>query len=172
MERGYFFKALVILSIIWLAGCAGGGSGISSMTPSNFLTEAAEGSMAEIQLASLALTRTQNPDVRAFAQQMITDHGRASDELKPIAAKKSVTLPLQLNSTHKSLSDKLTKLSGAEFEREYVKAMVEDHEKDVKAFQTQAQAGTDPDVKEFATKTLPTLEHHLQMAREMQNKMK
>src|SRR4028119_1529905 len=103
---------------------------------------------------------------------MITDHGKASDELKPIAAKKSVTLPLQLNSTHKSLSDRLSKLSGAEFEREYVKAMVEDHEKDVKAFQTQAQAGTDADVKEFAVKTLPTLEHHLQMARDMQNKMK
>lgn len=172
MERGYFLKALVILSIIWLAGCAGGGSGISSMKPSDFLTEAAEGSIAEIQLASLALTRTQNPEIRAFAQQMIADHGKASDEIKPIAAKKSVSLPLQLNSTHKSLSDRLSKLSGAEFEREYVKAMVEDHEKDVKAFQTQAQAGTDADVKEFATKTLPTLEHHLQMAREMQNKMK
>jgi putative membrane protein len=170
MERGYFLKALVVLSIIWLAGCAGGG--ISSMKPSDFLTEAAEGSMAEIQLASLALTRTQNPEVRAFAQQMITDHGKASDEIKPIAAKKSITLPLELSSANKSLADKLTKLSGAEFEREYVKAMVEDHEKDVKAFQTQSQGGTDADVKDFATKTLPTLEHHLQMARELQNKMK
>lgn len=170
MERGYFLKALVILSIIWLAGCSS--AGISSMTPNDFLKEAAEGSMAEIQLASLALTRTQNPEVRAFAQQMIADHGKASEELKPIAAKKSVTLALELNSTHKSLSDKLTKISGAEFDREYVKEMVADHEKDVKAFQTQAQAGTDAEIKEFAAKTLPTLEHHLQMARDMQSKMK
>lgn len=171
MERGYFFKALIILSIIWLAGCGGGGT-ISSMTPNDFMKQAAEGSMAEIQLASLALTRTQNPEVRAFAQQMIADHGKASEELKPIAAKKSVTLPLELNSTHKSLSDKLTRMSGAEFDRDYVKAMVEDHERDVKAFQAQTQAGTDAEVKEFASKNLPTLEHHLQMAREMQNKMK
>ena len=142
------------------------------MTPSSFLSEVAEGSMAEIQFASLALTRTQNPEVRAFAQQMIADHSKASEELKPIAAKKSITLPLELNSKHKSLSDKLTKMSGAEFDREYVKAMVEDHETDVKAFQTQSQGGTDTEIKDFATKMLPTLEHHLQMAREMQSKMK
>ena len=170
MERGYFFKALIILSVIWLAGCSGGG--ISSMTPNNFLTEAAEGNIAEIQLSTLALTRTQNPEVRALAQQIITDHVSVSDAIKPIAEKKSVTLPLELNSKHKSLSEKLTKISGAEFDREYVKAMVEDHEKDVKAFQTQAQSGTDAEVKDFAAKTVPKLEMHLAMARELQNKMK
>ena len=171
--RGYFFKSLLILSLIWLAGCSnGGGTSISSMTPTDFLTQAAEGSMAEIQLASLALTRTQNPEVRTFAQQMIADHSKATDELKPIAAKKSATLPLELTSRHRSLSDKLTKMSGAEFDREYVNAMVEDHERDVQSFQAQAQAGTDAEVKEFAAKTLPTLQSHLQMVRDMQNKMK
>ena len=128
--------------------------------------------MAEIQLASLALTRAQNPEVRNFAQQMIVDHSKASDELKPIAAKKSLTLPLELNNAHRLLSAQLAKMSGAEFEREYVKAMVEDHEKDVQAFQAQAGAGTDAEVKEFAAKTLPTLQSHLQMVRDMQNKMK
>jgi putative membrane protein len=170
MGRSYFLKALLVITAVWLAGCDN--AGVTTLNPNNFMQEAAEGSMAEIQLASMALTRTQNPEVRAFAQQMITDHSRASDELKPIAAKKSVTLPLELNSTHKSLADKLTKLSGAEFDREYVKAMVEDHEKDVNAFRAQAQAGTDAEVKDFATKQLPTLESHLQIVRAMQNKMK
>lgn len=171
MERGYFFRALVILSVIWLAGCAGG-SGISSMTPNSFLTDAAEGSIAEIQLSTLALTRTQNPEVRALAQQIITDHLSVTETVKPLAEKKSVKLPLELNSARKSLLDKLTKMSGAEFDREYVKAMVEDHEKDVKAFQGQSQAGTDAEIKDFASKTLPKLEMHLAMARELQNKMK
>ena len=171
MERGYFLKALIILSIIWLAGCSSG-SGISSMTPSSFLNEVAEGNMAEIQLASMALTRTQNPEVRAFAQQMIADHANSSEELKPIAAKKSITLPLEPNSRHKSLADRLSKLSGAEFDREYVKEMVADHETDVKAFQTQAESGTDAEIKAFAAKTLPILQMHLEMIRGIESKMK
>ena len=106
----------------------------SAASPNAFLSEAAEGSMAEIQTASLALTRTQNPEVRTAAQQIIADHTAVSDEVKSIAGKKSAQTSLEISSAHKSVVNKLTKLQGAEFDREFVKAMVEDHEKDVKAF--------------------------------------
>ncbi|MEP6924616.1 MAG: DUF4142 domain-containing protein [Pyrinomonadaceae bacterium] len=153
---------------LFLASCA---PATDPANTSSFLNEVAEGGMAEVQLASLALTRTQNPEVKEFAKRMIDDHTKATDELKPIAASKSITLPKEPGATEKSLSDKLSKLSGAEFDKEYVKAMVEDHEKDVKAFQTQAQNGTDTDVRAFAAKTLPTLQEHLQMIQNIKAKM-
>ena len=67
--------------------------------------------------------------------------------------------------------DKLAQLSGADFDKEYMSAMVKDHEEDVKDFETQANGGSDPDIKNFAAKTLPTLKNHLQMARDTANKV-
>lgn len=171
MERGYFFKALIILSIIWLAGCARDG-GISSMTPSSFLSDAAASGMAEVRLGNLALTRSQNEEIKQFAQQMILDHTKTNIELTQLATKKSIQIPTELDSKHKSLADRISRLSGAEFDREYVKAMVEDHEKNVKAFQMQAEGGTDAEIKDFAAKTLPSLQMHLEMIRGIEGKMK
>lgn len=138
----------------------------------NFMTEAAQGGMAEVELGRLAQTKAQNAEVKSFGQKMVQDHSNANTELKALAAKKNVTLPTDVGATHKTTMDKLSKLSGAEFDKEYVAAMVEDHEKDVKAFQTQADSATDADVKAFATKTLPTLKMHLEMIKGIQAKMK
>ena len=80
-------------------------------------------------------------------------------------------LPNEINSEQKSELDKLAKLSGAEFDKEYMSAMLKDHEDDVKAFETQSKEGNDSDVKAFAGKTLPTLQEHLQMAREAAQKV-
>jgi putative membrane protein len=136
------------------------------------MTEAAKGGMAEVELGKLAVGKAQNPEVKRFAQQMIADHTRANNELKTLAGKKSVTLPTDVGAEHKATMDKLSKLSGAEFDKEYVRAMVEDHEKDVKEFQTQSATSTDADVKAFAAKTLPTLQSHLTMIKGIQGKMK
>lgn len=172
MERGYFLKALVVLSIIWLAGCSGGGAGINSMTPGSFVEQAAISSLAEIQTGNMALTRSQNDEVKSFAQQMILDHTKANVELTQIATKKSLKVPTEPDSAHKSIADRLAKLSGAEFDRDYVKAMVDDHEASVKAFQTQAESGTDAEIKAFAAQQLPALQQHLEMIRGIQNKIK
>ncbi len=144
----------------------------STATPNGFMTEAAKGGMAEVELGKLAVGKAQNPEVKRFAQQMIADHTRANNELKTLAGKKSVTLPTDVGAEHKATMDKLSKLSGAEFDKEYVRAMVEDHEKDVKEFQTQSATSTDTDVKAFAAKTLPTLQSHLTMIKGIQGKMK
>lgn len=141
-------------------------------SPTGFMTKAAQGGMAEVELGRMASTKAQNADVKKFAQKMVQDHSNANTELKALAAKKNVTLPTELDPMHKSMSDDLSKLSGAEFDKEYVDGMVEDHEKTVALFQTQADKGTDADAKAWATKTLPNLKMHLQMIKDIQSKMK
>jgi putative membrane protein len=102
---------------------------------------------------------------------MVEDHSKANEELKQLAGQKKVTLPPDVMPAHKQLMEKLSKLSGADFDKEYVKAMVEAHEKDVAAFENVSKTAADADVKAFATKTLPTLKMHLEMIKAMAEKM-
>lgn len=137
-----------------------------------FITRAAEGGMAEIEAGKLAVSKAQNPEVKQFAQQMIADHTRANNELKPLAGKKNVTLPTDLDPMHKAMAQKLSGLSGAEFDREYMRGQVEDHERTVALFQAQADNGTDAEAKALAAKTLPNLKMHLEMARKISGNLK
>ncbi len=136
-----------------------------------FMNDAAPGGMAEVEFGKLAATKAQNAEVKAFGQKMVEDHSKANEELKQLAAQKKVTLPPDVTPKHKEIMDKLSKLSGADFDKEYVKAMVEDHEKDVAAFENVSKTAADADVKAFATKTLPTLKMHLEMIKGMADKM-
>ncbi len=136
-----------------------------------FMTKAAQGGMAEVKLGELASTKAQNTEVKAFAQKMVTDHGKANAELKDLAKQKNFTLPTDVNEDQKETYNELAKLSGAEFDKEYVKIMVDAHEKDVDAFQEQADDGDDADTKAFAAKTLPTLKSHLEMIRKIDDKV-
>lgn len=137
-----------------------------------FMRDAAQGGMAEVQMGELAASKGHSAEVKQFGQKMVTDHTKANNELKAVAVKKSFTLPLALKAEQTEGMGKLQKLSGAEFDKEYVNMMVEDHEKDVADFQKQAETGTDPEVKAFAAKTLPTLKEHLQIIKTIQAKMK
>ncbi|MDQ3819804.1 MAG: DUF4142 domain-containing protein, partial [Acidobacteriota bacterium] len=105
----------------------------------SFMTEAATGGMAEVELGRLAAEKGQSADVKKFGQRMVDDHSKANDELKQLASKKGVTLPTDLTSEQKSEKEKLSKLSGAAFDKEYMSTMVEDHDKDVKAFQDKSK---------------------------------
>jgi putative membrane protein len=137
-----------------------------------FLTEAAQGGMAEVELGKLASTKSQNAEVKKFAEMMVTDHSKANNELKELAAKKNFSLPTEVSAKHKSLMDKLNGLSGAAFDKAYVEAMVDDHEEDTEAFKDESEDGKDADVKAWAGKTLPTLQKHLEMIKAIQSKMK
>ncbi len=136
-----------------------------------FMNDAAPGGMAEVELGKMAAGKAQNAEVKAFGQKMVDDHSKANDELKQIAAQKKVMLPPDVLPAHKQLMEKLSKLSGADFDKEYVAAMVEAHEKDVTAFENVSKTAADADVKAFATKTLPTLKMHLEMIKAMAGKM-
>ena len=143
----------------------------SAKDSSKFAAAAAQGGMTEVELGRLALQRATDSSVKEFGQRMVTDHTAANAELKLIAARKNIQVPTEVSSDQKSMIDKLSKLSGAEFDKEYMSDMVKDHEEDVKDFQTQGNEGTDSDIKAFAAKTLPTLQGHLQMARDAAKKV-
>ena len=130
----------------------------------DFVTHAAVGGMAEVQLGELAQKKASSDAVKQFASRMVEDHGKANTELKSIASAKGVQLPTSLDRKHTRDMERLQKLSGADFDREYMKHMVDDHKKDVGAFQKQADKGRDEQLKGFASKTLPTLQEHLKMA--------
>ena len=138
----------------------------------SFMREAAESGMAEVMLGNLALQKSQNEQVRSFAQQMVSDHTAANEELKALAASKNVTLPTDVKAKHRNAMNKLNGMSGTEFDKAFMRQMVKDHEAAVKLFQREAERGNDEATKAFAAKTLPTLQGHLQMARTMYDSMK
>ena len=143
-----------------------------SSADKEFMNKAAQGGMAEVKLGELAASKAQSPEVKAFGQRMVVDHGKANADLKTLAAEKNATLPADVSSEQKEMYDKLSKLSGAEFDKEYVKGMVEDHEKDVAEFKKESTGAEDSGVKAFAAKTLPTLESHLEQIKTISGKMK
>ena len=129
-----------------------------------FIEDTAKDGMAEVQLGQLAAQKAGSEDVKKFGQKMVDDHTKANDQLKQLAQSKGVELPTDIDRSAKREHDKLSKLSGADFDREFMKGMVKDHQKAVKEFQKEATKAKDPDVRNFAAKTLPTLQDHLQMA--------
>jgi putative membrane protein len=136
-----------------------------------FMNDAAEAGMAEVEIAKLAKDRAQNPRVKNFAEMMIKDHSDANNKLQTIARDKNVTLPSTLGKHQDHLED-LSKKNGAEFDKAYMKMMVNGHEDVVKDFEKCSQNGTDPDVKTFAAQTLPTVRMHLDSAKAINKALK
>jgi putative membrane protein len=135
---------------------------------STFLMNAAQGGMAEVQLGKLASEKAAGADVKAFGQQMVQDHSKANNELKSVAAKQGMTVPTTLMPKDQALMMKLQGESGEQFDQTYVRAMVKDHEEDIKEFQKEVKNGADPQVKDFASRTLPVLESHLEKIKSIQ----
>ncbi|NUZ06633.1 DUF4142 domain-containing protein [Piscinibacter koreensis] len=129
-----------------------------------FVEKAAMGGMAEVELGRLAQQKAQNDQVKQFGQRMVDDHSRANSELMQIATGKGMQPPTTLDKKAQSDRAKLEKLSGADFDRQYMAHMLADHKKDIAEFQKEAKSGRDADIKAFAAKTLPTLQDHLKLA--------
>ena len=144
---------------------------LTTTSPASFMEEAAQGGMAEVELGRLAAQKAKDPEVKKFGQMMVDDHSKANKEGEELAKTKNFTLPKDLGS-HQSTLDKLKGMSGADFDKYYVDEMVDDHETDVNAFEEQAAKGSDPEVKAWAAKTLPTLRKHLDAIKAIQAKMK
>ena len=136
-----------------------------------FLKEAATGGLMEVELGRLAAEKASSAEVKQFGQRMVDDHSKANQQLSALAQQKSVQVPAELTGKAKADHDRLSKLSGEQFDRAYMQMMVRDHRKDVSDFRKQSTSAKDADLKSFASETLPTLEAHLKMAEQTQSSL-
>jgi putative membrane protein len=140
-----------------------------SPTPEGaFILDAAKGGLAEIKMGKLAAEKAADPKVKEFGNKMVEDHQKVNDELRQVANDRKVKWPDDLTDEQVATFKKLSQLSGPDFDRQYVQAMVEDHQKDVDEFRQEEQRAQDPELKGFVSRTLPVLQHHLQMAQDLQ----
>ena len=138
------------------------------MADEEFAKKAAQGSMAEVKLGQLAEEKAQSEEVKKFGKRMVEDHTKANDRLKEVAMKENIQLPTDVDPKDEATYEKLSKLSGPEFDKAYARDMVKDHEKDVAEFRRESTNGRKPELKQFAAETLPVLESHLKQARQME----
>lgn len=139
---------------------------------SEFMQKAAYSSLLEIEMGRYAQQNAVNSRVKNFGAMMVRDHTKANDQLKALAAKKNVTLPVTLDQDHLDKMNKIKEKKGAEFDKEYMSHMVDQHEKDTDIFRRQSENGQDQSLKDFAGKTLPTLITHQDSARKINDAIK
>jgi len=151
-------------------------SGAAASSPStnsdqDFVTRAAQGNSAEIELGKIVAAKSKNPSVKQFAQMMVKDHTIALNELQELAQSKNLNFNDDLPDDAKTLQAKLSGDTGKQLDKDYMDSMVEDHQKDVQEFTDKSQTAKDPDVKQWAGKTLPTLQKHLEKAQQIDAKL-
>jgi len=151
-------------------------SGAAASSPStnsdqDFVTRAAQGNSAEIELGKIVAAKSKNPSVKQFAQMMVKDHTTALNELQELAQSKNLNFNDDLPDDAKTLQAKLSSDTGKQLDKDYMDSMVEDHQKDVQEFTDKSETAKDPDVKQWAGKTLPTLQKHLEKAQQIDAKL-
>jgi len=160
---------LILCFVVFDAGNSATQSRTDRSSDHDFAAEATSGGMSEVKLGQLALQKGNSKAVKSFGERMITDHSKAGDDLRQIAAEESIHLPEDMPKTEQALYDRLSKLQGVQFARAYAQTMVKGHEKDLGAFEKEASSGSDPKLKDFANRTLPTLKDHLRQAKEIEH---
>jgi len=164
--------AALTTSMLLSMGSVGAADKVKSDHPDwRFFKKAAQGGMTEVTLGQLAANKAESETVKSFGQRMVTDHEKANQELKELAVAENVTLPTEMSANEKALQEKLSGLSGTEFDKAYMEEMLKDHKKDISVFQEEAQQGKDPEVKNWAEKTLPTLQEHYTLAQTASSKI-
>jgi putative membrane protein len=144
------------------AGSAGGASTLNKQDH-HFVMEAARGGLMEVQVSQMAQQKATSDEIKQYARQLEQDHTKANEQLKAIAKERGVELPADLG-PHQAMVSQLNGLSGAEFDRTFMKMQVNHHKKDVNSFRKESKNSMDSDLREFAGSTLPTLEQHLRQA--------
>jgi putative membrane protein len=137
-----------------------------------FVMAASAAGMAEVNFGKLAAKQASSAEVRKFGQQMVDDHTKANKELNDLAFNKKWNLAANMDRDHQAEFDRLSKIEGADFDREYLRWQVKDHESVLSLFEDEAKNGDDPQLKEWCNKTLPTLREHLKEVRTLADKFK
>jgi putative membrane protein len=143
----------------------------AAIEPAGFVKDASQDGRAEVALAELASQKASNADVKAFAAHLSTDHKKANADLTTIAQAQHLTVPTAVASTAKETQTRLSKLSGAAFDRAYIDEMVSAHRKAITLFDRAAKNNKNADIKKFAAATLPTLQSHLDQALSLQKQL-
>lgn len=195
MKRNIIAIALIASATV-LSSCMDGGKGKPQDTPAidsisdtlsnsevevpksdklakddqTFAFAAANGGAMEIESGQLAMTKSKNPEVKAFAAQMVKDHSTAAAELKAIAAKLDLKLPDTLSSEHQMHLRELKTLNDLAFDKQYMTMMIADHANTVKLFDDGTRI-PDADLKAFAAKTIPVIRAHRVKALEIGKKL-
>ena len=169
-------KALTIIGIVAAAlvamtGPAAAQVQLVSDQDREFVNKAATGNLAEVELGRVAAQRAARPSVRSFGERMVTDHGRSSEQLASLARSKGIEVPTALEPSQQAVRDRLSSLSGNDFDRDYMSEMVRDHTEDIALFERAAQSSTDPDLKAWAAQSLPMLREHLALARQVNSEV-
>lgn len=170
VRKSTMLTASVVTALMATAGLASAAESNAGLASADreFINKAAQGNRMEVAAGKLAAQRALDPAVKQFGQQMIADHTAAADELKKVADLKQMPLTESLPDDEQKALGKLESLNGTDFDKEYSKMMVKDHTTDVSEFKKEAnKQSADSDVKAYAQKTLPTLEHHLEMAKRL-----
>ncbi|MDB5222987.1 MAG: hypothetical protein JWN83_1654 [Chitinophagaceae bacterium] len=146
----------------------------NNITPSkesiDFATKAASGGMLEVQLGQLAQQNAKSQRVKDFGNMMITDHSKANEELKSLATSNNINIPSTLSPRHKQHYEMMSRMKGTDFDKHYMDMMVEDHKGDIDEFKKEANNSNNDVFKNFAAKTLPTLQKHLDSAQAIHGK--
>lgn len=138
----------------------------------DFLVKAADMGMAEVELGKLAQEKARNEKVKQFGAMMVNDHTQANNEVKSLASQRNVSLPDSVSNEKKKDRDDLAKKSGADFDKAFMKAMVNDHDATINLFEKASNDVKDPAVKTFVDNTLPKLRSHLDSAKTIQKGLK
>lgn len=170
MRRQFFQGALLTAALLAGTALLTPGHAAVSAADQQFINAAAVGGQFEVEAGKLAAKST-DPKVQSFGQRMVKDHGAADAELARLVKAQGGTLPKGLDAEHTQLRDHLATLKGKEFDQEYIKLMVKEHDDDIKAFADEERNTTDPKLKQFVEQTLTTIKEHDQLARQIAGEM-
>ncbi len=160
-------KLLLVLGLVAAAACASSASVAADKATDRFVRQAIEGNLAEVDMGKLAQDKGANDGVRAFGRELVDDHSAANQKAISLANSIGVKAPTEPTKKQKAMYDRLSKLSGAAFDRAFIKAMVEDHKKDIREYERQSKKGGD--AAQYVNDTLPTLRKHLKDVEALRN---
>lgn len=162
-SRIFLFLGIItaLIALGWGAARA------AALSDKDFVRKAADGDMLEVSLGELARQQAESPDVRQFGQIMARDHTISSNKLLEISKKDNLAIPMDMDRQDHEMVQHLSGLKGRDFDRAYMKHMVQDQREDIKLFEQMANEGTNPDLKNYAARTLPTLREHLRTAQDI-----
>ena len=166
---GIFFAVILTQDGARAAGWPAQASSSSSAprisgTDQQFIQKTAEDQLSEVELGRLATRKAASHQVKEFGQRMVNDHTKTTEDLKKIASSKGISLPQQIGKSSKDIRDRLVKLSASDFDSAYMAEMLKDHKLDLEEFQRESKSASDPELKQFAARNLPTLQSHLKQA--------